>query len=94
MKSMLICCAVLLSLFSAPSIHAEEEPFDITQLNCWDLGLLDEQEAAYTLLLVYGYHVGTQSQNLISGQAIQSTLEQVAKQCEAEPDTLILDIIK
>lgn len=94
MKFYVTAFTALALLLSTTASHAEDERFDISTMSCWDLGLLEEQEAAYSMLLLYGYHAGTRNQNMISGSAIQQALEQVSERCQAEPDTRVIDILQ
>lgn len=71
----------------------KQETFDFSDLSCWDVMLLNEEERALALTLVYGYQAGVDNKKIHSGEKIEKTLSSTSQLCEENPDMKILAAI-
>ncbi len=72
----------------------KQDKFDFTELLCWDVMLLEEQERALALTLVYGYQAGVAANKIHTGEKIEKTLTSTRQLCEKNPDMKILAAVK
>ncbi len=91
-----LASSVALSPLVANADHHEagEGTFKLDAITCWDLGTMEtEEEAAYTLLMLYGYHSGINKKIEHSAAGIQMALGAVGTVCEENPEMTALDAL-
>ena len=101
-KHLIVTALFAGSCFVANSAISEEQsteqapdkvPFNVSEITCWNVTTLPEQEAAYAMLLVYGYNVGRLGLNTTTGEHITKTIQASAEYCAANPDALVIEVI-
>lgn len=68
--------------------------FDLEEITCWEVVTLPEAEAAYSMLLLYGYSAGKNGQSTLVGDDIGSVLAKTGTFCEENPDATAYEAMK
>lgn len=69
---------------------ASSEQVDLAELLCWDVVTLAEDDRASTMVLLYGYALGTQGKSVVAPQDIQITIINAMMDCVDTPDDKVL----
>jgi hypothetical protein len=72
----------------------EDIKFNLKDITCWDLGTIEEDAAALTLMMLYGYHAGSNNVSEHSSKKIEYILTNVGPICEENPDMTALEALK
>jgi len=92
-------CLTSIAVFLPANADAQDanptsDTFKLDAITCWDLGTMEtEDEAAYTLLMLYGYHSGAINKTEHSAAGIQAALGAVGTVCEENPEMTALEAL-
>ncbi|QYJ08337.1 HdeA/HdeB family chaperone [Qipengyuania flava] len=67
---------------------------DVSQLRCWDIVTLSEDDRAFAMVLVYGFAQGQAGATVFSPRDIQVAVVNTMMECVDKPDDLVLDVLK
>lgn len=68
-------------------------PFKVSELTCWDVTTIEEQEAAYAMVLLYGYLAGKSGDDVMTGDDIEKAISNTVSACEKLPDAKAADVM-
>lgn len=91
MSAVLASFGLIGSVALADHHEAGNEEFDLTGITCWEVLTLEEEEAAYALLLLYGYSAGQSGQSAQTGRMIENAIAASGEICGGNPDMPALE---
>lgn len=66
---------------------------NLTELTCWDVTTLGEDDRAFALILLYGYAKGAAGDAELAPRDVQIAVINSMMQCLDEPDSVALDVL-
>ncbi len=87
---MLLIMLFVSNLTLAHDVKEKDNNFKFSQITCWDLLLLTEEQRPHALTMVYGYQAGMNGTDIQDGKMIEHVLKKTGKICENEPDSEVL----
>ena len=76
------------------STLSTDEPVELTELTCWDVTTLNEDDRAFVMVLLYGYAKGVEGDSELAPRDIQVAVVTTMMECVDKPDDLVLDVLK
>lgn len=70
--------------------QAAAEDFDVTAVTCDDVLSISEEEAAFVMLIAYGFVAGENGDDEQSSAKIESAITSALARCEATPDVAVV----
>jgi hypothetical protein len=74
--------------------EAKQDSFNFSELTCWDILLVNEEDRPTALTLVYGYQAGVKSKATHTASQIKDTLTKTGEVCESNPDMKVISAIE
>ena len=84
----LFAAALMLSIGAVTQASAED--FDVTAITCDDVLAVSDEEAAYVMLITYGYLAGQNGEDEQSPARIESTIKSALAKCDANPELSVV----
>ena len=89
----LIIFMAFLLLGKSSAENSSEHSFLFSEITCWDLLLLSEEERPNALVMIYGYHAGLNKHDKQDTNQVSKVLIDAGKKCENLPDSQVLDVL-
>lgn len=90
--SLLIASSFLLA--NSAVAQDSSEVFDLSQITCWDVMTLDDNDRMYALAILFGYVAGLNGKSQQSGDMIERALTQTGEVCGNNPDRGALSVMQ
>jgi hypothetical protein len=71
---------------------AASQAFDITEVTCWELMTLPEDDAGHAFTLFYGYAAGANGQPLQKSEIVEKVIVATIDTCAENPSTPALQV--
>lgn len=69
----------------------KSEQANLDTLTCWEVSTLPEDDAAYALVLIYGYSAGKNNQPMHSSASMSQKIGAAGETCAQNPDMLVIE---
>lgn len=93
MKTILIAIASLAGLATIPTVASAGQKVDMAELTCKDF-MADQGGIMPTIFWIDGYLSNASGNTTIDPDQMSQNVQDVAKECGANPDQKVLDLFK
>lgn len=98
LQKLFIVTAIFSGLAFSTNIFAEDvianAESNLEKVTCWEISTLPEEDAAYALVLLYGYKAGKSNQPIQAANKISASIVSAGEICDKNPDLLVIDAFK
>lgn len=97
-QKLFIVSAIFSGLVFSTNVFAEDvianTESNLEKVTCWEISTLPEEDAAYALVLLYGYKAGKSNQPVQVASEISASIISAGETCDKNPDLLVIDAFK
>lgn len=72
---------------------APDVQVDLTEVTCWDVVTLAEDDRGFVMTLLYGHLLGQKGDTTISPEAVQVSIVLTMTDCLEKPDSTVLEVL-
>ncbi len=72
---------------------APDTPIDLTEVTCWDVVTLNEDDRASVMTMLYGYATAKKGTSVISPEAVQVAVVLTMTECVDKPDAKVHEVL-
>lgn len=84
-----LCCAAMLGGVAV----AQDATFDVKAVSCDDVLAISEEEAAFVVLITYGYLAGKNGEDEQTAAKIEETVTSALAKCDADPEMSLVSAL-
>lgn len=96
LQKLFIVSAIFSGFIFSTNVFAEDAKFEsnLEKVTCWEISTLSEEDAAYALVLLYGYKAGKSNQPIQVASKMSESIVNAGEACDKNPDLLVINAFK